>query len=423
MKKSKNKKSINEVMENHIKSINIKINKRSNFKLYQLIIIGVFLVSIAIFSTVVVNDKVRNGDFITNKEVTSNEELDVIKEIYDLINNSYYKEVNKKELVNGAINGMITSLKDPHTSYFEKSEKENFNAVMSGAYEGIGAEIALNKNNEIFVFSVFKNSPAAESGLKFNDVILNVNGVSSKDKTTTEIVTMIKDPKIPVTKLTIKRGEETKKFEISKRLITIESVETSTYNISNKKIGYISINTFANNTYLQFRDKLKELEGSNIDSLIIDVRGNSGGYLHSVTQMLDMFLKKGTVCYQIVDQKTTSKHSSTTNESRNYPVVVLTNGGSASASEIMAIALKEEYGATIIGEKTYGKGTVQITKDLETGGMIKYTIQKWLSPKGKWINDVGVEPTIEVKLNEDYQTNPTPENDNQLQAAIKKLTE
>lgn len=160
------------------------------------------------------------------------------------------------------------------------------------------------------------------------------------------------------------------------------------------------------------------MEAESISGLIIDVRDNSGGYLHSVTEMLDIFVPKGTIIYKIQDQKKTTAYKATTVEYRNYPIAILVNKSSASASEILAIGLKEAYGASVVGVNTYGKGTVQTTKELPTGGMIKYTIQKWLSPKGNWVNKVGVEPTNKVELREEYIKNPSDDNDNQLQTAL-----
>ena len=156
---------------------------------------------------------------------------------------------------------------------------------------------------------------------------------------------------------------------------------------------------------------------------IIDVRDNSGGYLSSVTDICNLFLDKGKVIYQLEDSKGKVKKKDTTKEKRKYDIVVLINGGSASASEILASAIKESYGGDIVGTNSYGKGTVQQTKKLLDGSMIKNTTQKWLTPDGNSINEVGVTPTKVVELNEEYFNNPTTENDNQLQEAIKLILE
>lgn len=404
--------------------VNTFLNKQTDFKVYELILFGLLIAIVSIFLTVVVvNDISCKSSKISIGKNSSDSSLAEFEEVYDLINTSYYKKVNKKTLIEGAINGMLDSLDDPHTSYFNKSETENFNELMNGSYEGIGAEISLDNDGNIIVFSVFKNSPASEAGLKFNDRILEVNGKSTSGMSTTEVVSLIKDTSKKAANIKVQRDQETLSFDVEKRVVVIESVESKTYDVNGKKIGYVMINTFANNTYDQFRSNIEDLEKKNISGLVIDVRGNSGGYLHSVTSMLDMFLPKGTISYQIADRKTTYKYKSTTDESRNYPVAVLVNKSSASASEILAISLKESYGADVVGTYTYGKGTVQTTKDLTTsGGMIKYTIQKWLSPKGNWINDVGVKPTVQVDLSSEYENNPTEENDNQLQKALEVVS-
>lgn len=404
--------------------INKFLNKKTDFKVYELILFAVLIMMVSVFLTVVVmNDIVSKNNTNSYSPSKTDSELAEFEEVYDLINDSYYKDVNKKTLIEGAINGMLDSLDDPHTSYFNKAETENFNELMNGSYEGIGAEISLDQDGNVIVFSVFKNSPAAEAGLKFNDKILEVNGTSTNGMNTTEVVSLIKDEDRDTADIKIERDGQTLDVEVEKRIVEIESVESKIYEVDGKKIGYVLINTFANNTYEQFRENIENLEKQNIYGLVIDVRGNSGGYLHSVTSMLDMFLPKGVISYQIADKKTTYKYTSTTSESRNYPVAVLVNKSSASASEILAIALKESYGADVVGTFTYGKGTVQTTKNLTTsGGMIKYTIQKWLSPKGNWINDVGVEPTVIQEQSESYEMNPTEENDAQLQKALEVVS-
>ena len=396
--------------------------KKMSFKGYQIIIFSLVLIFVTIMFTVLVSNELSNNKTKCKSSISIDTSLKEFEEVYNLLNDSYYKDVDKKVMIDGAINGMINSLGDPHTNYFNKEETDSFNEIMNGVYEGIGAEISINNDGKIIVHSVFKNSPAYKEGLQFNDIILEVNGKSTEGITTTETVALIKDPKKPIANIIIDRNGERLEFNIKKEVIVIESVESKIYTQNNKKIGYIIVNNFANNTYGQFKEHLLNLEKDNINALIIDVRGNSGGYLHSVTNMLDLFLEKGKVIYQIQDRHNTQVYKATTNDSRNYQVAVLVNEGSASASEILAISLKESYGAKVIGTKSYGKGTVQVTKDLSSGAMIKYTIQKWLSPNGNWINEIGVEPDIKVELNDSYLNNPVEENDNQLKTALLELS-
>lgn len=398
------------------------LNKKVNFKIYELLIFGVLIILISATLSYILAKNTQAGVKRSSIFSNNNSNIEELSEVYDLINDSYYKKVDKKKMINGAINGMLESLGDPHTSYFDESQTENFNEIMNGSYEGIGAEVSVDNNNNVIIVSVFKNSPASEEGLKFNDIIKEVNGKNVKGKTPTEVITLIKDPSSKTATLKIERDGKELEFKLTKREIVIESVESKIYEKNNKKIGYVVINMFANNTYAQFKQKVEELESKNINGLIIDVRGNSGGYLHSVTSMLDMFLPKGMISYQIQDKKTITKYKSNSSESRNYPIAVLVNKSSASASEILAIGLKESYNAEVIGTNSYGKGTVQVTKNLKSGGMIKYTIQKWLSPKGNWVNEVGVEPTIKEELSKDYEENPVEANDNQLQKAINVIS-
>ena len=397
-------------------SIDKKLNRKSNLKIYQLIIIGLLISIVSILSTKIFIN--CNNGVYTKNNTSKGDTLEEFEEVYTLIKDSYYKKVNDSKLIDGAIDGMLSSLDDPHTSYFNESETENFNEIMNGSYKGIGAEITVDSNNNIIILSVFRNSPAYESGLKYNDKILEVNGKSTKGLTTTEVVSLIKDENKKTADIKIERDGKTLNFNVEKRVVTIESVESKTFDRNGKKIGYVLINNFANNTYEQFKKQISNMEAESISGLIIDVRDNSGGYLHSVTEMLDIFVPKGTIIYKIQDQKKTTAYKATTIEYRNYPIAILVNKSSASASEILAIGLKEAYGASVVGVNTYGKGTVQTTKELPTGGMIKYTIQKWLSPKGNWVNKVGVEPTNKVELSEEYIKNPSDDNDNQLQTAL-----
>jgi len=218
--------------------------------------------------------------------------------------------------------------------------------------------------------------------------------------------------------ITITRDGKEMDFNVTRETIVLDSVTYKLYEKNDKKIGYINISIFAANTYSQFRKAILDLENQKIDSLIIDVRNNTGGYLDSVTQILNMFLKKNDIIYQLDDQGDISLIKDDSNEFRSYKVGVIINEYSASASEILAAAIKESYNGEVIGVNSYGKGTVQQTKELSIGGMMKFTTQKWLTPKGNWINEKGVEPTTEVKINENYYQTLLEEDDNQLQKAI-----
>ena len=217
-------------------------------------------------------------------------------------------------------------------------------------------------------------------------------------------------------KLTILRNNKEKEISITRKTVAMPTVSSKIVD-EDKKIGYIRITIFSTVTEKQFTEELKKLEKKNINALIIDLRNNSGGYLNVVTNITSQFLEKGKIIYQLKNDTTTTKIKDTTKEKRTYPVAILANRASASASEIMTAALKESYGGYVIGTNTYGKGTVQKTKKLSDGSMIKYTIEKWLTPKGKWINEVGVAPTEYIEFDS------SKEEDNQLSKAISILQE
>jgi carboxyl-terminal processing protease len=224
--------------------------------------------------------------------------------------------------------------------------------------------------------------------------------------------------------LVIKRGDDEINLEFKREKIEITCVTTNTIEDDIAKIGYIKIDLFSAVSYKQFEKALNRLEKDGIDSLIIDVRNNPGGHLDQVSKILSLFFDKKTVLYQIQTKKKNKKVYSSTNMTRDYEVVVLTNGSSASASEVLAACFKDNYKkGLVIGLKTYGKGTVQKSQTLSSGTSFKYTTEKWLTPKGKWLNREGLVPDVVVEPSEDYLNNPIFENDNQLQVAVMKIKE
>ena len=349
-------------------------------------------------------------------------DLDKVMDTYYAIVDNYYGDLDKNSLVEGAVEGMVSRVGDSFTSYTNTDDTTNFNEKINGSYEGIGCSVATYLDGTIVVVSVFDGSPAKEAGLEVGDIILKVDDESYEGKTSNDLASYIKDSGKPSVTLTVKRGEEEKEIAINLSKVEIPYVTGEVIESNDKKVGYIAISLFAGTTYKQFENKLKELEKEEIESLIIDVRGNSGGYLTSVTDICSLFLKKGDIIYQLEDTTGTVKRKDTTKEKRTYPVAILIDKESASASEILASAIKESYEGLVVGTNSYGKGTVQQTRKLLDGSMIKYTTQKWLTPKGNFINEVGVEPTNVIELSEEYFNNPSRETDNQFQEALKLLT-
>lgn len=347
--------------------------------------------------------------------------FDSLYETYDTIMSEYYKDVDSDKLIEGAINGMLESLDDEHTMYFDKKSKEEFDSELSGNYYGIGAQIQLTSDETIKITKVFDDSPAKKAGLKEEDVFVSVDGTSVKGKSATEVANMLKSDSVKTSTIVVKRNDKELTFKVTKENITLFSVSSEMLDNNGKNVGYLSVSIFGQKTYSQFKDALTKLEKQDMDSLIIDLRGNTGGYLSTVTNMLEEFIDKGNVIYQIQSSSGVKQYKTVKASDKKYKIVVLIDGGSASASEIMSAAMKEVYGATLVGQTTYGKGTVQTTKDLSNGSMIKYTIEKWLTPNGKNIDKEGIKPDYEVELGDSYKNNPTKENDAQLQKALDLL--
>lgn len=347
--------------------------------------------------------------------------LQEFEENYQYILDNYYDDVDKQKIIKGAIEGMVNSLEDDYSVAISDDDSNNFNIRLTGSYSGLGIEIVNDANYNIIVSDVFEDTPAEKAGLQVLDIILSIDDVSFVGKKTNELTDYIKKSNKEKYTIKIKRGEEEKVFEVKREVVNLKSVHHEVKEINSKKIGYIYVSVFASNTASQFKNAVADLEQNGISSLIIDVRYNTGGHLTSVVEMLSSLLDSSKIIYQIQTKEKIISYHSKGSETKTYPIVVLQNGESASASELLSAALKEEYGATIIGETSFGKGTVQELVTLSDGTQYKFTTKKWLTPKGNWINGTGVAVDIEEVLSEQYMKEPTDENDNQLQKAIQYL--
>lgn len=337
---------------------------------------------------------------------------------YNDIVNNYYTSVNKEELIDAGIKGMINYLDDPYATYFDGTNSTTFNQTLEGNYEGIGVEVT-SDNNKVKVTKVFDDTPAKKAGIKVGDYITKVNGESTEGKTLSEVVSSIKNAKSKDVEITITRDNQEKVLKVTRTTVDMPYTSSKVYEQNGKKIGYLNIEMFSNNIGKQVKKELTSLEKQKIDKLVIDVRDNPGGYLTQVTDILSLFMTKKDVIYQLQTKDKKQKvYGISSKATYKYPVTVIINENSASASEILASAFKETYGAEVVGVNSYGKGTVQKTGDLNNGDTIKYTVQKWLTPKGTWINEKGVTPTKEVKLELADGKTLTEDNDTQLKAAI-----
>ncbi len=418
------KKQDEEVFASQIKEQSKKVqeNKKNKsnakFNLLEVVIIMVITAVCSITLTIKVSYVINK----TSKKIMAEAELLEFNETYQSITNEYYEKIDKKELINAAISGMVDYLDDPYSKYLDKDKTEVLNEELEGEYVGMGGEITFRRNGEIYISKVYENSPAQKAGLKANDTLIKVGDKAVKGMTLTEVSALVKGKSGTKVKVTIRRDKEEKEFEITRGKIDIQSVTTKIYEKNDKKIGYINISTFANNTYAQFEKAEKELENKKVDSLILDLRGNTGGYLTSVTSIAEMFVKKGDIIYQLDTKGKIDKIKSKKDPSIKLKVAVLVNKSTASASEILTAALKENINAEVIGVTTYGKGKVQKTRTLSTGAMIKYTTQNWLTTKGEEIDGKGIAPTVELELDPKYYTNRKEANDNQLQKAIEMMS-
>lgn len=406
--KEKNKKITSSIKKFYTKKI-LKNKKKFNLKETLLFMIITFAFGL-----------VLGGIFMYKRGfLGSNDLLYEFASTYNEIVDSYYTDVDSDKLLESGISGMMRYLGDPYSSFMTKESAQAFSEDVEGKYSGIGAEIKFDdKLENILIGRVFEGSPAEKAGIKENDMLLKVNNEPVKGKSLSDIASIVKGEEKTEVTVTVIRDEKEMEFKIKRGTVDSVSVLGKIIEKDEKKIGYLAISVFAVNTLDQFKKELENLEKESIDALIIDVRGNSGGYLTSVTDMISLFTKKGDVLYQLKAKNDIEIIKDNTNESRNYKIVVLTNSGSASASEVLAASLKESYGATIVGTKSFGKGKVQKVYTLSNGSMIKYTNQEWLTPKGNSIDGEGLTPDVIIEYV--YDSNGK---DNQLDKAVEVILE
>lgn len=339
-------------------------------------------------------------------------EFNKLYEAFDTLKNGYFKKINEQKLINGAIDGMVSSLDDPYSDYMTKEEAQSFHSSISSSFEGIGAEIQ-EKDGHIMIVSPIKGSPAEKAGLKPNDLILSVDGKSLQGMTSTEAVTIIRGKKGTKVELSIQRPGMDKPMTVP--IIRDEiPIETVYGEMVDDKIAKVQITSFSTNTSKELVKTLNDLQKQGMQGLVLDLRQNPGGLLEQAIDISSMFVPKGKIIVKEEDRNGKIKEVASRNAGNpNLPLVVLIDKGSASASEILAAAVKESAGVSLVGEKSFGKGTVQTAADFNDGSNMKYTIAKWLTPNGNWIHKKGIKPDVEVALPE-YATLPIIDPDKEL---------
>lgn len=397
------------------------MKKRIKLNFIQLaIIVAIPTLIMSIVSGSLVYSRLSNTGKVTT---TNNKYVNEFISTYNKLLDEYYEDLDENKLVDAAINGMMQYTGDDYTIYLNEDATDSLNEKLEGTYEGIGIRIGLNDNNDIYVYDVFDDSPAKIAGIQVGDILISINGEDLYGKSTESASKIIQDSTQTKFTIIVKRNEENLTFVVERKTLIVPAIGSSIKEVNGKKIGYIYLETFSSTIDTQVESTLLSMESEGIDSLIIDVRYNTGGYLTSCTNIIELFLEKDKLMYTIKSKKDSVDYKDTTDTKREYPIVVLINGSSASASEILASSLKYSYGATVVGTKSYGKGKVQTTGTLEDGTMIKYTTARWFMPNGECIDEIGLEPDIKVDLSETYTNNPVEENDNQLNEAIKILSE
>ena len=346
--------------------------------------------------------------------------IDLFSEVLNKINNEYVEEIDQSEVMDAAIDGVLQSL-DPYSSYMSPEMLLNMQTETSGEFGGLGIEVSMEAG-VVKVISPIDDTPASKAGVKAGDYIVKINDIQVQGKSLTEAVELMRGPVGSDIKITVRRKGVKKAliFEITREVIKIQSVKSE---ILNNEVGYIRLNAFNENSSDQIKNKLKEInKNKSVKSYILDLRNNPGGLLSQAIKISDFFLNEG----EIVSTKSRNK-----SENRKFfakkgdiidgkTLIVLINYGSASASEIVAGALKDHKRAIVLGEQSYGKGSVQSIIPLKNKGAIRLTISKYYLPSGKSISEVGIIPDIEVvEKDEDFKINT--ESDNQLEFALKLL--
>ncbi|WP_425058453.1 Carboxy-terminal processing protease CtpB [Sporomusa carbonis] len=337
--------------------------------------------------------------------------LKIIRALH-VVKSRYVEDVSVDTLIAGSIKGMVNSLNDPHSVYMDPKMFKDIMIEMEGSFGGVGIVIG-TRDKTLTVVAPIEGTPGEKAGIKSGDQIIKIDGQETKDMAIDEAVNKIRGPEGSQVVLTIKRGQQVQDYTLTRSNIQVKTVDGK---MLTDKIGYVRLTMFNEHTGSDLKRKLQELEQQGMKAVVLDLRDNPGGLLDESVKVAGNFVPKGPVVSVVTRDGHRETHSSNL-EAPKYQVAVLVNGGSASASEIVAGAIQDTGAGTLIGAKTYGKGSVQTVIRLDDGSAIKLTIAKYLTPKDRSINGVGIEPDIKVELPENKQ----PGKDVQLEKAIEVL--
>lgn len=394
------------------------------YKIVMLVALTAFLTFLA--TTIGIYEYIEQGNtdkFVVLNSDKQNSKIETsLHAIQAIIDKYYLGEQNKEKLEEGAIKGYVEALGDKYTEYIPADEMQEYQEQILGNYVGIGIYMIANEEyNLIQVLSPIKASPAYEAGILPGDLIISADGVEYKATDMTAASNKIKGAEGTKVRLKILRDDKELEFELTRRKVVINPIEED---VLEEDIGYLAVTSFDEGTGEEFKNKFQKLKSQNIKSLIIDLRNNGGGLVSEAIQIADYIVEKGETLLITIDKNNNEEITKAEQEPLiNMPIIVLVNENSASASEILAGALKDSGKATIVGTKTYGKGVIQQILTLQNGSGLKITVEEYFTPKRNKINKIGIEPHETIELPEHLQNSLVIEKkeDKQLNRAIEIL--
>ncbi len=377
-------------------------NKMIGFNLKEVILVIIVTALVTSLTTgVIVYNQNKLTKNLTYQDLNQDSALKEFLTVYASLIDEYYENVDKTAMLESAIGAMFNYLGEDYSTYMNKDESDALAEMLKGEYKGIGIEIDKQTNA---IAGFIEGGAAESSGLMVGDVITSVN--DSVIQNASDISSIVAKVNVgEKIKISVIRGEENLDFFVENKNLFYPAVQSE---MLEDGIGYLKISTFSNTLKEQVQLALQKLESNDMQSLIIDLRNNTGGYLVAAKEVASMFLEKGKVIYSLEEKDDTKTFKDETDEKRDYKIVLLFNENSASASEVLIAALKESYGAITVGITSYGKGKVQQTYSLTDGSMVKYTSAKWLTPNGDCIDEIGITPSYvveETRIDIDEQLN------------------